>query len=292
MRKKIRNPKSEIRMTNQARMPKARNENHFVILISDLIRHSGFWFLVFLLAACAANPQSVQQLDAAKQAVAAQQYDQAIRDADAVIASGDTGGLAEAYYLRGYSIEVRPKPDAAASAGDLAMARDSYVRGLWQNPSPAVAGRLRAQLGNVAYYQEDYATALRELGDAYRMVDDPQSKPLILYHMGICEQRLGRFEDADRTFQQVQQDYPASEYAAHAREHEGVRGFYVQLGAYSRPSDINEAASAVAAVGSAPLKTTEGNLTVVRTADVPSYAQAEQLKARLAARYPDARVMP
>ncbi|HEX4054002.1 MAG TPA: tetratricopeptide repeat protein [Tepidisphaeraceae bacterium] len=244
------------------------------------------------LAGCAANPQSVQQLDAAKQAVAGQQYDQAIRDADAVIASGDSGGLAEAYYLRGYCIEVRPKSDPAASARDSAMARDSYLRGLSQNPRPAVAARLRAQLGNVAYYQNDFSTALRELSDAYRSVGDPAAKPLILYHMGICEQRLGRFEDADRTFQRVQQDYPGSEYAAHARAHEGIRGFYVQLGAYSRQSDINEAAGAVAAVGSAPLKTTDGNLTVIRTADVPSYEQAEQLKARLAGRYPDARVMP
>jgi hypothetical protein len=42
------NPKSEIRMTNQIRMTKARNRIHFVIRISDLIRHSDFGFRIFI----------------------------------------------------------------------------------------------------------------------------------------------------------------------------------------------------------------------------------------------------
>jgi tetratricopeptide (TPR) repeat protein len=250
------------------------------------------WVVCGLLAACAGDPASVQRLDAGNQAIAARQYDQAIRNADAVIGSDDTLALAEAFYIRGYAIETRPKTDAAAALRDLGLARDSYERGLAHNPRLAIAARLHAQLGNVAYYQEDYPTALRELGVAYRTLDEQQAKPLILYHMGICEQRLGRFEDADRTFQRVREQYASSGYAAHAASHEGIRGFYVQLGVYRQPSDIAAADRAVAAAGSAPLRTAEGNLTAVRTADVPSYSQAEQLRERLSARYPDARVMP
>jgi tetratricopeptide (TPR) repeat protein len=289
-------------------MPKTRNKRGFVrrragtfsILVSDLIRHSrkgvslsnaGFWFLV-LLTACADNPQSQQQLSAGKQALQAQQYDPAIRDADAVIAAGDSPDLAEAYYLRGYAIENRPKPGTADAIRDLSLARESYTNGLSHDPAPAVAGRLHAQLGNVAFYQDDYSTALREFNAAYTLVDDPQNKPLILYHMGVCEQRLGRFDDADRTFQRVEQQYPGSEYVPYARSREGIRGFYVQVGVYSKQSDIQKAASAVASAGSAPLKTNDKGLTVIRTSDVPSYDQAQDLKERLASRYPDARVMP
>ena len=170
--------------------------------------------------------------------------------------------------------------------------QDSYVKGLGYNPRPSVAGRLHAQLGNVSYDQDDYATALRELNEAYALLDEPRGKSLVLYRMGICEQRLGRFEDADRTFQRVQQEYPGSEYVDPAPAHQGIRGFYVQVGAYSKPSDVDQAAAAVAAAGSAPLETTDRGLTVIRTADVPSYGQAEQLKTRLTERYPDARVMP
>jgi len=260
---------------------------------SEAIFSSGIGiFILLLLAACADNPQSQQQLDSGKQALEAKQYDPAIRDADAVIASGDSTDLAEAYYLRGYAIENRPKSDTADAIRDLALARDSYASGLSRNPRPAIAVRLHAQLGNVTFYQDDYSTALREFDAAYSLADAPENKPLILYHMAVCEQRLGRFDDADRTFQRVQQEYPSSEYVPYARARQGIRGYYVQVGAYSKLSDIDRAASAVATTGSPPLKTTSGALTVIRTSNVPSYAQAQELKAQLASRYPDARVMP
>jgi tetratricopeptide (TPR) repeat protein len=252
----------------------------------------GFLALSFLLASCSGDAQSVQKLNSAKQALGAGQSDQTIRDADAVISSNDAPALAEAYYIRGYAIELRPKPDNAAATRDFSIARASYSRGLACDPRPVIAARLHVQLGNVCYYQEDYSAAVPELATAYNLLDPSQPKDLVLYHIGICEQRLGRFDDADRTFQRVQQDYPNSAYAAPARAHEGIHGFYVQIGAYSQPRDIDNAARAAAAAGSAPLKTTEKGLTIIRTADVPSYGQAQQLRERLATQYPDARVMP
>jgi len=268
--------------------------HQFVIRISDLIRRSGFGFLIFavLIASCTGSPQSRQDLNSGKQALDSGQNDDAIRDADAVISSNDAPALAEAYYIRGYAIETRPKPDNAAATRDFGMARESYTRGLNCDPRPAIAGRLHVQLGNVCYYQEDYSAAIPELNAAFNLLDVSQPRDLVLYHIGICEQRLGRFEDADRTFLRVQQNYSASAYAAPAKAHQGIRGFYVQLGAYSQPRDIEAAARAVAAAGSAPLKVSEKGLTVIRTADVPSYGQAQQLREHLARQYPDARVMP
>jgi tetratricopeptide (TPR) repeat protein len=272
-------------MTNQIRNQKDQT--------SHLVRVSGWWVLVFaLLAACTGNAESRKNLDLGKQALDAHDFDQTIRDADKVIASGDGPALAEAYYLRGYAIEMRPKVDNAASARDLAMARDSYVKGLSHDPRPTLAARLHAQLGNVCYYQQDYSTAVVELGTAFNMMDNSQPKDLVLYHMGVGQQRLGRFADADSTFQRLLQDYPNSLYAGAAKAHQGVHGFYVQVGAYAKESDIESAARAIAAAGSAPLKTSNKGLTVMRTADVPSFAQAEQLRERLAGQYPDARVMP
>jgi tetratricopeptide (TPR) repeat protein len=275
-------------MRRKSRVPKpeARNPNDecgypFVILA-----------LTLLLASCTGDLQSRQELNSGKQALDSGQTDDAIRAADAVISSNDAPALAEAYYLRGYAIEIRPKPDNAAAAHDFALARESYSHGLACDPRLTIAGRLHVQLGNVCYYQEDYSAAIPELTTAYNILDSSQPKDLVLYHIGICEQRLGRFDDADRTFQRVQQEYPNCAYAAPAKAHQGIRGFYVQLGAYSQARDIDTAARAVAAAGSAPLKTTEKGLTVIRTADMPSYGQAQQLRERLAALYPDARVMP
>jgi len=295
MRRKNENSKFETRNSNQIRMTRVETVIRFIIRVLNLIRISNFEFRIFsllLLAACTGNAQSRQQLDAGKHALDAGQYGQAIRDADAVLGSNDSPALAEAHYLRGYAIEQRPKADNAAAARDLAMARDSYARGLSCDPRPILAARLHAQLGNVCYYQEDYSAAVRELEIAYAQSQDPQPKDLILYHIGIGQQRLGRFEDADRSFLLLQQDYPKSAYCAGARAHQGIRGFYVQVGAYSQVSDIDKAAGAVAAAGSVPLKTTDKGLTIVRTADVPSFGQAEQLRSRLAGQYPDARIMP
>jgi tetratricopeptide (TPR) repeat protein len=265
-----------------------------IIRISNLIRHSNFEFLILvLLAACTGNAQSRQALDAANHSLNASQYDQAIRDTDSVLSSSDSAAYAEAWYIRGYAIEKRsPKADNAAAQRDLALAADSYSRGLACNPRPSLAARLHAQLGNVAYYQQDYSAAVRELTAAFGMMDSSQPKDLVLYHIGIGQQRLGRFEDADRTFVRLRQIYPTSSYASRARDHEGVRGFYVQLGEYSQAADINRAAGAISAAGSVPLQTSGKGLTVIRTADVPSFAQAEELRSRLAGEYPDARVMP
>jgi tetratricopeptide (TPR) repeat protein len=276
MRRKspVRNP--------EAGNPNDRPRHQFVILA-----------LTLLLASCTGDLQSRQELNSGKQALDSGQTDNAIRAADAVISSNDTPALAEAYYLRGYAIETRPKADNAAAAHDFAMARESYSHGLTYDPRPTIAARLHVQLGNVCYYQEDYSAAVPELTTAYALLDSSQPKDLVLYHIGICEQRLGRFDDADRTFQRVQQEYPNCAYAAPARSHQGIRGFYVQLGAYSQSRDVDNAARAIAAAGSAPLKTSsQRGLTIIRTADVPSYGQAEQLRDRLAAQYPDARVMP
>jgi tetratricopeptide (TPR) repeat protein len=245
--------------------------------------------LLLLLTACAADPQARQQLDAGEQALASRQYDQAIRDADASLAAGGPTA-AEADYLRGRAIEERPKPDASAAARDLALAHDAYLAGLSQRPTLALSGLLHGQLGNIAYYRNDFATALREFSAAQAQLDQPQWKAWVLYRMGICQQCLSRFEDADRTFEQVRQDYPGTEPAARAAARQGIRGFYVQIGAYGRFADIQKAA--VTAVGLVPLKTTDKNLTVIRTADMPSYAQAQQFRAQLAGEYPDAMVMP
>ena len=219
------------------------------------------------------------------------QSDDAIREADAVISSNDTPALAEAYYIRGYAIEIRPKADNAAAAHDFSMARESYSHGLTCNPRPAIAGRLHVQLGNVCYYQEDYSAAVPELTAAYNILDSSQPKDLILYHIGICEQRLGRFDDADRTFQRVQQEYPNCAYAAPAKAHQGIRGFYVQLGTYSQSRDIDNAARAVPPPAQRPendRKRTDRHphrrCTILRPGPTATRTPGSQ--------YPDARVMP
>jgi tetratricopeptide (TPR) repeat protein len=265
------------------------------------MRNAGKWCWVWMIAlagaamagGCQNNPQQRQMLDDGEKSLKARQYDQAIRAADSVIATGDQADLAEAFYLRGCAIEDRnPKPDPAAAGADLTAARRDYTSGLQCNPYPELAMRLHERLGNVAYYEDDYAVAAQQLTVAYNMLDDPAWKAGVLYRIGNCLQRLGRFEDADRTFQAVQDQFPGTQVAHWAAEKEGVHGFYVLVGVFSQQADIDKAAAAVAAAGAVPTQSQGKGVTIVRTAGIPTYRQANSLRARLIGLYPDARVMP
>jgi tetratricopeptide (TPR) repeat protein len=250
---------------------------------------------LLLVTGCASNQQAQDQLEAGNKALAASDYDSAIRDADNVLSTGSSDYAAAADYLRGLAIINRmdvQKPDAVTAQRELEIARGAFIAGLAQPCSPELAARLHAQLGFVEYFQDEYAPALRDLSAALPGLKQPAWKQYVLYRMGVCQQRLGRFEDADATFLRVQTEYPGTEIAHRAQARHGVRGFYVQIGVFSQQSDIDKAARTIDDVGSVALRTQDKGMTVLRTADVPSFEQAAQLKSRLAYAYPDALVMP
>ena len=258
----------------------------------DYLRIGSAGFLLMMMTACADTSPQRRELSAGEDALRAQQYDRALRAADVVVASGVSADAAEAHYLRGQAIEERPKLDKGAANADLAEARRDYCTALEEKPSPELQARLHGQVGNVTYFQEDYAVALQQWTIAYQQLNNPLWKQWVLYRMGICQQRLGRFVDADRTFEIVQGDYPGTEVASRAHAREGVHGFYVQVGAFTDAGDAQKAAYVVGATGSIPQEVDQHGLKVVRTAGVPSYSQAAALKNRLIGQYPDARIMP
>src|SRR5690606_24848623 len=136
----------------------------------------------------------------------------------------------------GRAYEEMPAADDAEAARNLAAARRAYVQALQLDPPQALAGRIRTGVANVAYFQEDYTTALQQWSAAYQQTDLEDQKPWILYRIGLANQRLGRFEEADRIFAQVQQQYPNTEPARRAREHQGHRAFHVQVGVFTQPT--------------------------------------------------------
>lgn len=262
------------------------------------------WMLITSAAAaggCTANNASSDaraKLDAGNQAFQAHQYDTAIADANTVLAEHPSGPeTAEAYYLRGRAVEDRVSPQTTpdSRARDLGEARADYEGALRSTPPPWLEARIHAALANIAYQQDDYPTALREWTTAYPNLDQADWKAWALYRIGLSQQRLGRFDEADQTFSQVQRLYaPAAggEPAQRARQHQGVRGFYVQVGAYSRRNDADRAAAAVRAAGLPPQEADDHGLQAVRAGPVPSYAQAQSLKARLAGTFPGATIIP
>src|SRR5579863_1680990 len=87
------------------------------------------------LVGCQSDANAQQQLLAGENALAQNQYDLALQQADTVIAQKQSNWAAEAYYLRGKALEDRPKPDAGASSSDLIAASSAYTSALASNPS-------------------------------------------------------------------------------------------------------------------------------------------------------------
>jgi tetratricopeptide (TPR) repeat protein len=261
---------------------------------------------------CAGNDAATSALQTSVTDLSAQKYDDAYAQANSAITADPDGPTAsEAYYLRGRAVEDRPKPDAVASSADLSAARADFMHALTFNPDKKLQGQIRASLGNVAYFQDDYSTAVDQLSQAYPLLTDPDTQSWTLYRLGLSQQRLGLFDDADKTFDAVQRQFANSEPANRAREHTGVRAFYVQLGAFSRQTDADQAVSSARADGlnvetaidsAGPDLTGAASgqingdpsrgLTIVRVGPAPTFAAAQSLKANLLPKFPGAMIVP
>jgi TolA-binding protein len=243
----------------------------------------------------AAPSQAV--LDAGYVALESQQYNEAIAKADEFLAGSSHGaGSAEALYLKGRGFEgknLAGVEDAAEAAANLQSARTAYTLALSLNPRQPLDAYLRTSLGNVAYFQDDYRTAIAQLTTAYDNLDRDDLKAWALYRVGLCQQRLGNFADADRTFATVVQRHPQTIPAQRASEHRGATAFYVQLATFASPAAADKAIAELKREGvrAARVAGPEGRA-FLRVGPISSYAQAQYTKNRFRVRYPDALVLP
>jgi tetratricopeptide (TPR) repeat protein len=240
-----------------------------------------------------------QALAEAYAAFERKQLDAALAGADRVLAGNHDGpGAAEAQYLRGRVFEERATlasaaNDVPAAKAALQAARDAYNASLVAKPAPSVEGNARAGIANVAYFQEDYATAIAQWSAAFEKIPEPATKSWVLYRIGLSQQRFGNFTEADRTFQAVQTQFPNTEPAKRAAAHQGARGFHVQVGVFGTPTNADAALAALRADGVIGMRLTDAaGRNVVRVGPAPTYEHAKALKARLAGKYPDAMIIP
>src|SRR5688572_10428729 len=249
----------------------------------------------FMVAGCAGNPEGKDQLEEGYADLERRQYDAAMSKADAFLASNSSGGSgsAEALYLRGRALEQKTAANPHESRQNLQSARSAYLDALNHDPSPELEARIRASLANVAYFQDDYTTALSEWGSAYEKLDNPDTRAWVLYRMGLCHQRLGRFKEADAAFANVIKQYPNTTPAQRAKEHQGATGFFVQLGTFNSAAGADRATEEVRKQGVTPTRTTDAQgRHLLRVGPLTSYAQAQTVKGKFAGTYPDALIIP
>jgi outer membrane protein assembly factor BamD (BamD/ComL family) len=266
------------------------------------MRNRYFQWIVPLILICAAAPGCSPRiaesdkavLDAGYAALEARQYNQAIANADAFLARSPHGpGTPEALYLRGRGYEGKVAGNPASAGADLQSARTAYIQVLEMNPAQPLKAYAQTSLANVAYFQEDYQTALQQWAEAYDKLDRDDIKAWALYRMGVCQQRMGDFDRADRTFAQVQQRHAKTEPAQRARDHQGARAFYVQVGTFTSAASADRASADLRVMGITPLRLSDSQgHQFVRAGPFSKYAQAQQIKTRVAGRFPDAIIVP
>jgi TolA-binding protein len=250
-----------------------------------------------LLCGCPPDQKQVNsraQLQAGYAALENKQYDEAIAKADAAMQAAPAGqNSADALYLRGRGFEGRVAANPSEAKSDLQQARTAYISALAAHPTQPLESYIHCSLANVAYFQDDYQTAAQQWMAAYDALDREEIKSWSLYRIGVCQQRLGQFAAADQTFAQVLQRHPNSPAASKAREHQGARAFFVQLATYATSNAADAAAASLRKDGAMPLQSKDAQgRAVVRLGPVSTYAAAETLRGRYAAKYPDAIIVP
>lgn len=261
-------------------------QNRFTILIFILIC-SG-------LGGCTANPGS-GELDQARNALAVGNYRAAESAAQTYIARQPNGPrLAEAYYLKGRALEDQTVSSLSEARENLQQARLAYIEALKsQTADRRLDALIRASLADVAYWQEDYATAAEQGIAAYAGLEDPQIKAWTLYRAALAQQRLGRFEQADQTFAMVKEYHPNTEPAQRAATRIGTRAFNIQVATFSNPAYAQTTANMLQRQGyPVVVRNLADGKSVVLSGPYPTWGQASHSKARLQTSFPDALIVP
>jgi tetratricopeptide (TPR) repeat protein len=247
-----------------------------------------------VVAGCAADNATKQNLQAGYAALEAQRFDEAVGRADQQLSRAPQGpGSADALYLKGRAIEQRVKANPAQARADLQQARHCYLEALNQRPSRTLDAYLLTSLANIDYAEEDYAAALTKWSEVFSSLDNADVKSWVLYRVGLCQQRLGQFDAADRTFASVVDQYPRTLPAERARQHMGHRAFTVQVATFEKPQAAESAMQELRREGAVPTRVVDASgHHIVTIGPAANYAQARQLVSRFASRYPHASIVP
>lgn len=219
----------------------------------------------------------------------------ALHFADAQLRETPTGReAAEAWYLRGRALEQWPARNETEQRANLANARAAYERALAFEPPMKLRAYARASLGNVAFFQEDFAKAAEMFTLAAGELDTPDAQAWAEYRAGLSLQRLGQFEQADGWFDGVAKRYPGTLQARRATENRGARAFHLRIGTYNSESAADRAADGLRREGFRGLSVTRDlrGMYILRVGPYATYSAARQAERQVAGRFPDAMVMP
>jgi tetratricopeptide (TPR) repeat protein len=247
---------------------------------------------LLLLAGCGPNlGEQNQKMDEAAVALGSKtRYDDAMSDCNRAL---EIAPNPRAYYLRGRAEQERPKPDASITAADYDKADADYQKALDMHPDAELEAHIRCKMADMAFSREQYTVAVEQYKLAIGQLDSDDWKAPAMYQMAVSLQRLGKFDDADAMFQQVIDGYPDTDLAQSARQHLGVRAFYVLLGQYPKASDAGAATTQAGQLGvKCQADPQPDGSCLLRAGPFTNYADAARTRNSLIVQFPGAAVSP
>lgn len=163
-----------------------------------------------------------------ERAYQADQYEAAIERLTRFMAQvQDHPETARALYVRGM---------AQARAGHRPQAYSDLRRAAISAHDTAVAWRAFAVLGVLSFEDEDWIAATDSFTRAVGQMPSLPPMDALLYRLGLCHERTGRWADALTAYRRIVSAFPAGRYAARADRRLQIQAncFAVQVGVFSR----------------------------------------------------------
>ncbi len=251
--------------------------------------------LALVLPPTGCHDPAANSLDEASLAIEQRHYDQTLAAADRYLQQKPLGpNAAQALYLRGRAIEQRPKPDHTHADKDLRQAKIHYLKALEQSPSKTLQAYVHTSLGNVSYWLGDFANAAAYWKEAYHQLEHDPLRASVLYRIGVCQQRLGNWTDADATLRRVQREFPGTDPAQQAQKRQTHHAFYVQIATFANAASAQKLAQELRSQGFSVTvqDRSQPKLSVVLSGPAQTYAHAQAIRNRLISRFPDALILP
>lgn len=183
----------------------------------------------------------------------------------------------EVYYYRGQALVHLRRRDEAMN---------DFQQALATKPGQPILDFIRVAIGNFYYEEGRDAKALEWYSQALR---DPVSQlPMdqLSLRAGVSLQRVGRWQDADKYFQHVIDNFPATPAALEASRRLHATAFAVQVGAFSTAAAAQQELARLRQKGFdariVPASRPGQTLQAVQVGRARTYVEAQTLAQRLA----------
>ncbi len=182
----------------------------------------------FALVGCAGGDAKLEaRLAEGERAYADKRYDAAVRTLNPIADSTKDKALApRALYIRGMAqAALNRRVQAYSDLGRAADTGDAEIK--WRSLSV---------LGVMQFEDHSWDAGARTLERAIAVAPNRAPEDALLYRLGICQERSGRWAQSHQTFARLAEQYPSGAYAQLARRRASLRAenLAVQCGVFEQ----------------------------------------------------------